>query len=88
MAACSEIVRVLTRARSTSGLVRTVRALLPASVNEHFVRAESGLVAHFWTLFDPVSEIKIGQPQLACLLNLPQDAVVAIAGPTGGVVKV
>jgi len=53
---------------------------LPATVDQHFVRRIARLVVHLGAAFDPVAEVDVRQGELARLFDLPQYAVVAVAG--------
>src|SRR5665213_1761277 len=49
-------------------------------LHKPFDRPKRRLIGHFCTLFDPVAQIKVVQSQLAAALDLPKDAVGAVAG--------
>src|SRR5690606_30576532 len=62
-------------------LGRRHRQLGPPAVAQCLDGAELRLVAHLAALLDPVAEVKVGQAELAALLDLPEDVVGAVARP-------
>ncbi|MEY2797138.1 MAG: hypothetical protein RLZZ119_619 [Pseudomonadota bacterium] len=61
---------------------------LPLIVDQSFERLKFNLVRHFRALCDVVTQIQIGQTQFLNLINLPEDAVGAIArADLSGIVK-